>query len=136
MESVSIKFSDNVEKEFLAKLDTGNSTTASVLEVGEYIEEGNVITKPANPTRNGYTFKQWTLNGQTYDFATPVTSEITLVAEWTKNESKPSSKPSTPGCTYGNKNYNTNKYILYNYLKNVSIILSTTLTSRGLWLVS
>lgn len=43
VESVSIKFSDGVEKEFLAKLDTGNSTTASVLEVGEFTEENNKI---------------------------------------------------------------------------------------------
>ena len=43
MESAKVKFSDGVEKEFLAKLDTGNSTTASVLEVGEYIEEGNKV---------------------------------------------------------------------------------------------
>ena len=96
---------------YLVTFDTNGGTSIN----GEYIEEGNVITKPANPTRNGYTFKQWTLNGQTYDFATPVTSEITLVAEWAKNESKPSTKPSTPGCTYGNKNYNTNKYILSVY---------------------
>ena len=43
IEAVSIKFSDGVEKEFLAKLDTGNSTTASVLEVGEYTEENNKV---------------------------------------------------------------------------------------------
>lgn len=42
-ESVFIKFNDEVEKEFLAKLDTGNSTQASVLEVGEYTEKGNNI---------------------------------------------------------------------------------------------
>lgn len=36
IESVKVKFDDGVEKEFLAKLDTGNSTHASQLEVGEY----------------------------------------------------------------------------------------------------
>ena len=43
IESVSIKFADGVEKDFLAKLDTGNSTKASVLEVGEYEENGNKV---------------------------------------------------------------------------------------------
>ena len=38
-----VKFGDGIEKEFLAKLDTGNSTAASVLEVGEYTEEGNKV---------------------------------------------------------------------------------------------
>lgn len=44
IESVSIKFDDNTEKQFLAKLDTGNSTKASCLEVGEFTENGKNIT--------------------------------------------------------------------------------------------
>ncbi len=100
---------------YLVTFDTTGGSSIN----GEYIEEGNVVTKPSNPTRNGYTFKEWTLNGSTYDFATPITSDITLVAVWTKKEvspnPNPNPKPSTPGCTYGNKNYNSNKYILSVY---------------------
>ena len=44
VEAVAVKFEDNIEKPFLAKLDTGNSTLASTLEVGEYKEEGNNVT--------------------------------------------------------------------------------------------
>lgn len=44
VEAVNIKFDDKVTKELLAKLDTGNSTTASTVEVGEYTESGNKIT--------------------------------------------------------------------------------------------
>lgn len=44
IESVSIKFSDGIEKQFLAKLDTGNSTTASVLEVGEFEDDGKKVS--------------------------------------------------------------------------------------------
>ena len=43
IEAVKIKFEDGTEKEFLAKLDTGNSTKASTLEVGEFKEEGKHI---------------------------------------------------------------------------------------------
>lgn len=43
MESVTINFGDGISKEFLAKLDTGNSTKASTLEVGEYKEKGKFI---------------------------------------------------------------------------------------------
>jgi glutathione synthase/RimK-type ligase-like ATP-grasp enzyme len=43
IESVTINFSDSISKEFLAKLDTGNSTKASVLEVGEFKEVGKMI---------------------------------------------------------------------------------------------
>lgn len=43
MESVTIDFGDGISKEFLAKLDTGNSTKASTLEVGEFKEVGKYI---------------------------------------------------------------------------------------------
>lgn len=43
MESVTIDFGNDISKEFLAKLDTGNSTKASTLEVGEFKEVGKYI---------------------------------------------------------------------------------------------
>lgn len=43
IESATVDFGDGVSKEFLAKLDTGNSTKASALEVGEYKESGKYI---------------------------------------------------------------------------------------------
>lgn len=43
VESVTIKFDDKLEKTFLAKLDTGNSTKASTLEVGEFREVGKYV---------------------------------------------------------------------------------------------
>ena len=36
--------------------------------------------------RNGYTFDGWYLDGKLYDLSTPVTDNITLVANWHKNE--------------------------------------------------
>lgn len=44
IEAVKVKFDDGVEKQFLAKLDTGNSTFASTLEVGEYSEADGKVT--------------------------------------------------------------------------------------------
>lgn len=96
---------------YLVTFDSNGGTNIN----GEYVEEGLVVNKPTNPTRNGYTFKAWTLNGQNYDFSTPITSDITLVAEWNKKESSGGGGTSTPGCTYGDKKYNTNKYILSVY---------------------
>ncbi len=48
------------------------------------VNKGSTATKPANPTRNGYDFKEWQLDGVTYVFSTPVTSNITLTAVWTE----------------------------------------------------
>ena len=48
------------------------------------VESGKTATKPADPTRNGFTFTGWQLNGKAYDFKTPVTADIRLKATWTK----------------------------------------------------
>lgn len=53
----------------------------------EAVEEGKTVTKPSNPTREGYKFKEWQLNGKTYDFNTKITKTITLKAVWEEDSS-------------------------------------------------
>ena len=50
------------------------------------VDDGATAVKPADPTRDGYAFNGWTLDGKPYDFATPVTGDITLEAQWERNE--------------------------------------------------
>ncbi|MBT1167165.1 InlB B-repeat-containing protein [Bifidobacterium simiarum] len=58
----------------------GGSAVAS-----QKVANGQKATQPANPTRAGYTFAGW-YNGKTkYDFNKPVTANLTLTAQWTKN---------------------------------------------------
>ena len=57
---------------------------AIIVEHGTAIPGDKVPTVP--PIREGYTFAHWYLNGTEYDFDTPVTSDITLVAQWTRNK--------------------------------------------------
>lgn len=50
------------------------------------------LVKPADPTRDGYTFAGWYTDEactQAYDFSTPVTADLTLHAKWTKNAVNP-----------------------------------------------
>lgn len=50
------------------------------------------LVKPADPTRDGYTFGGWYTDEactQAYDFSTPVTVDLTLYAKWTKNAVNP-----------------------------------------------
>lgn len=50
------------------------------------------LVKPADPTRDGYTFAGWYTDEactQAYDFSTPVTADLTLYAKWTKNAVNP-----------------------------------------------
>jgi len=49
------------------------------------VATGQKAAKPADPVKNGYTFKGWTLNGFAYNFNTAVTGNITLVASWEEN---------------------------------------------------
>lgn len=48
---------------------------------------GSTVTKPADPTRDGYTFAGWYTDEactKAYDFSAAVTAEMTLYAKWTK----------------------------------------------------
>ena len=44
--------------------------------------EGNRVVQPGNPTKEGYKFIAWTLNGSNYNFGNSVNSNISLVAKW------------------------------------------------------
>ena len=60
---------------------TFDSADGSAVDA-QTVEEGVTAQEPTAPTKEGYTFAGWTLNGEAYDFATPVTGDITLVAKW------------------------------------------------------
>lgn len=49
------------------------------------VEPGGLVVEPQDPTKDGYTFAGWysdeTLTTE-YDFSTPVTSDLTLYADW------------------------------------------------------
>lgn len=75
--------------------DADNSGTADVLErtvtfdtqggtlvPSQTVKVGLTVTKPTDPTKDGFTFAGWYLNDAPYDFGTPVTEDITLVAHW------------------------------------------------------
>ena len=48
------------------------------------VTAGKTATEPENPTRRGYDFDGWYLEGKKYNFDTPVTADITLVARWSR----------------------------------------------------
>lgn len=47
------------------------------------------VTKPADPTKDGYSFAGWQLDGKAFDFNTKIDKDITLTAAWTKVEATP-----------------------------------------------
>jgi len=46
------------------------------------VQSGTTINQPSEPNKAGNVFIGWTLNGQPFDFTTPITSSITLVATY------------------------------------------------------
>ena len=67
--------------EYTVTFDTQGGTPVA----SQTVTENGTVTRPADPTRDGYTFKGWTLDGQPYDFGTPVTGNLTLTAVWEEN---------------------------------------------------
>ena len=88
VESATIDFGNGVKKAFLAKLDTGNSTKASCLEVGEYVEKGKNITFTVDGKK--LTFKKTgeikaIAGDKTYTRPTIVVPELTIGLRKLKN---------------------------------------------------
>ena len=84
----------------------GGSEVAS-----QQVNENEKATAPNSPTRSGYKFDGWYTGGKKYDFNTPVTSDISLIAKWTKQQSgNNNGGPKTSTCSNGDLKYNSSKY--------------------------
>ena len=82
------------EIKLIAKFEESNTKTVSFNSDGgskvssQEVEVGEKAKKPSNPTKSGYTFKEWQLNGTTYNFNDAVNDDIALKAVWEKEEIK------------------------------------------------
>src|SRR5690554_5870211 len=72
------KWTELAEDQYVVSFDSqGGSFVAPII-----VEDGEAVAKPANPIREGYNFVAWNLNNSAYNFATPVTGNLSLVATW------------------------------------------------------
>jgi uncharacterized repeat protein (TIGR02543 family) len=90
IDEASILESENT-KTYNVKFDSNGGTNVKT----ETIKENSVVSKPTDPTKDGYTFVEWQLDGNTYDFNSKVTSDITLKAKWKEKKSNTSSNTNT-----------------------------------------
>ena len=92
---------------------------------------GSAVAKPADPTREGYTFGGWYTDAactKAYDFATAVTSDLTLYAKWTKNEA---SSPDTDNAGGKKDNAGTQSASQGGYVSPSSLPLSQSALSKN-----
>ncbi len=68
----------------------GGSNVASLK-----VKRNKTVTKPADPTKEGYKFVSWQLAGADYNFEEPVTDNLTINAKWEKVEEKKEEEKTT-----------------------------------------
>lgn len=77
-ENITLKASWIKDAQYTVTFDSnGGSNVAS-----QTVSVTKTASKPANPTRSGFTFVEWQLNGKKYNFNTKVMGDITLKAVW------------------------------------------------------
>lgn len=62
---------------------TFDSDGGSIVE-SQSVKEGESAKEPSSPTKEKYTFIEWTKDGKSFNFNTLIESDITLVANWKK----------------------------------------------------
>lgn len=67
---------ESVPAYYTVTFDSNGGTSVD----SQIIVPGGKVVKPENPVKSGVGFVEWQLDGEAYDFDTPVTSDITLVA--------------------------------------------------------
>ena len=80
-------------------------------ELEQLVSYNTMTTEPTAPTREGYTFKGWLLNGEAFDFKTIITKSLTLAALWDINEYTLSFN-TNGGSEIENKTYEFNESIV------------------------
>lgn len=52
----------------------------------QFVNKNGTVKIPIEPTKEGFIFKEWQLNGEKFDFDTQIDEDIILSAEWVKEE--------------------------------------------------
>ncbi len=70
------------ENSYYVTLDRNGGTFAAGTEVIQNVAKGGKMTKPADPTRDGYDFSGWYVGNEQFDFDAELTKSVTLTAKW------------------------------------------------------
>lgn len=70
------------------------------------VEKGNLANQPTTPTKKGYKFIEWQLNGEKFNFKQEIDSDIKLIAKWEKIETSNNNSNKNENNTKPNNNTN------------------------------
>lgn len=71
-----------LEKENIKTYTITFDTDGGLKLEDQTVAENQTVNKPTNPTKKGYNFIEWLLDGKSYDFNSKVIKNITLRAKW------------------------------------------------------
>ena len=74
---------NNSQKEYTIRFNSAGGSYVAL----QNVLNGELATKPEDPTRSGFIFEGWFWNDEEFDFTKKITSDVQLVAKWTKNTS-------------------------------------------------
>lgn len=94
------------------------------------VKDGGTASKPTDPTRTGYEFKEWQLDGAEYDFSTPVKKDIELTATW-----QPKTYTITLDAGQGNTVENATKDVTFGEAYDLGVATTTGEFTFGGWAV-
>ncbi len=95
------------DNSIIVRFDTNGGSTIK----SQKVKIGGVAKKPINPTKYGYNFKEWQLNGKTYNFNSVVNSNITLKAVWIEKSKVTLSFNSDGGSSVSSKKVYVNEKV-------------------------
>lgn len=111
-EPVSVSYTITAPGEYTFTATTGAGVTSTVTKTvhsvtigtdAQLVVDGGKVTKPADPTKIGYTFDCW-MNGQNeWNFDSQVTADLTLTAKWTLDAPTVELSADKNNVTYGEK---------------------------------
>ncbi len=86
-ESIENNTSSNISYDWTINFVTNGGSEVSPI----YVKDGETVSKPTNPTKNGYIFQDWFVDTYltiSFDWNTQITSDWTLYASWKEDENK------------------------------------------------
>ena len=107
------KWEDNgtCRETYRVKFDSNGGTSVAT----QRVDEGDRATEPRDPTRSGYTFLGWYLDGRKFSFNTRIYEDITLEAKWEKEEVKYNTYCKIENDTYYSVSYVSDSKDTWNY---------------------